>query len=87
MVLVLKLSLSALRARANRFGIIPVKSSTRLSMEQLRAILIIARNQKRHTERSAHDALLTVRTLTEAQGEITDRLSAALDAEGFVVVE
>lgn len=56
-------------------------------MEQLRAILIVTRNQERHTKRPAHDALLAIRALTEAQRQIADGLGAALDAEGLVVVE
>ena len=54
---------------------------------QLGAILIVAGNQQGNTEGTGHDALLSVRTLSEAQGEVADGLGARFDAEGLVVVE
>lgn len=56
-------------------------------MEQLRAILVEASNEESNAERTTHDSLLSVSTLTEAQGEIADSLGAALNTEGLVVVE
>lgn len=87
MVLVLQLSLCALRSRANGLGIVPVESTAGLGVKQLRAILIISSNEQSDTKGSAHDGLLSIGTLTEAQGEVTDGLGGALDAEGLVVVE
>lgn len=56
-------------------------------MEQLRAILIVPRNQESNAERSAHDGLLTLSTLTKSKGQVADGLGAALDTQGLVVVE
>lgn len=87
MVLVLQLSLRALGTRPNGFGVISIKRSTWLSMEQLRAILIIASDEQSNAKRSAHDGLLSVSTLAKSQGQIANGLGAALDPQGFVVVE
>lgn len=54
---------------------------------QTRPILIIPRNQQRHTKRPAHDALLAFGTLSKSQRQIAYRLCAALDAQRLVVVE
>ena len=56
-------------------------------MEELGTVLIVASNQKSNAERPTHDALLSISTFAEAQSEIADRLGAALNAEGLVVVE
>lgn len=56
-------------------------------MKQLRAVLVETGDEERDTKGPAHDGLLSVGTLSEAQGQIADGLSAALDAEGLVVVE
>lgn len=87
MELVLQLRLSTLRPRSYRLRIVPVECSTGLGMVQLRSILVISRNQKRHAEGSAHDTLLTVRALAEPQRQIADRLRTALDPQRLVVVE
>lgn len=54
---------------------------------QLRTILIEAGDQQGDAKGSAHDTLLALGALAEAQGEVADGLGAALDAEGLVVVE
>lgn len=87
MVLVLQLRLGTLGARANSLGIIPVKGTAGLSMEQLGAVLIVAGDEEGNAKGSAHDGLLAVSTLAESKGEVTDGLGGALDAEGLVVVE
>lgn len=56
-------------------------------MEQLGSVLVKARNEKRNAKGPAHDGLLSVSTLAEAQGEVADGLRAALDTQGLVVVE
>lgn len=56
-------------------------------MEQLRAILVVASDQQGNAERSAHDGLLTLGTLTESQGQIANGLGTALDTQVLVVVE
>lgn len=86
-VFILEFSLSAFGTRTDSLGIIAVKSTTGLSVEQLGAVLVVAGNQQSDTERSAHYRLLSIRTLTEAKGQVTDGLGAALDAQGLVVVE
>lgn len=86
-VLVLELSLGTFRARADSLGVVTVKGTTGLSVEQLRTILVEASNEQSNAERSTHDSLLSISTLTESQGEIADGLGAALNAERLVVVE
>lgn len=85
--LILQLSLRTLRSRTNSLRIVSIESSTGLGMVQLRSILIITSNQQRNTERSAHDTLLTISTLSETQRQITDRLRTALHSQRLVVVE
>lgn len=87
MVLVLKLGLGTLRARADGLGIVAVKGTARLGVEELGAVLVETSNEQGDTEGTAHDGLLAVSTLAEAQGKIADGLGAALDAEVLVVVE
>jgi hypothetical protein len=86
-VLVLELSLGTFRARADSLGVVTVKGTAGLSVEQLRTILVEASNEQSNAERSTHDSLLSVSTLTESQGEIADGLGAALNTERLVVVE
>lgn len=87
MIFVLQLSLCALAATADRLGVIAVKGARGLGVVQRRAVLVIPRDEQGDAERSAHDALLAVGALTETQGQITDGLGAALDAQLLVVVE
>jgi hypothetical protein len=55
---------------------------------QLRApIFIPSRNQERHTKRPTHDTLLSLRTLTEPQRQITNRLRTALHSKFLIVIE
>jgi len=54
---------------------------------QTRAILIVSRNQQRHTEWPTHNALLALSTLAEPQRQVAYRLRAALDSQRLVVVE
>ena len=54
---------------------------------QTRPILIITRNQQRHTERPAHNTLLALCTLTKPQRQIAYRLRAALDPQRLGIVE
>jgi len=54
---------------------------------QTRSILVIPRNQQRDTERSAHDALFSIRTLAKPQRQIAYRLRAALDPQRLCIVE
>ncbi len=56
-------------------------------MEQLGAILVVTGDEQGDTKGSAHDGLLAVGTLAEAQGQVADGLSCALDAKRLVVVE
>lgn len=86
-VFVLEFSLGAFGARADSLGVVSIECAAGLGMEQLGAVLVVTGNQKSYTERSAHDGLLSLSTLTEAQGQVTDGLGAALDAERLVVVE
>lgn len=86
-VLVLQLSLCTLTSTSDSLRIIPVESSTGLSVVQTGAILIIPRNKKGNTERPAHDALLTVGALAEPQRQVADGLGAGLDPQALVVVE
>ena len=87
MVLVLQLRLGTLGARADSFGIIPIKGTAGFGVEQLGAVLVVAGNEQGDTKGPAHDGLLAVGTLAESQGEVADGLGGALDAEGLVVVE
>lgn len=86
-VLVLQLRLCTLTAASNRLRIVPVESTSWLGMVQTGAILVVARNQQRDAKGPAHDALLAVGGLSEAQGQVADGLGAGLDAQGLVVVE
>lgn len=87
MIFVLKLGLSTLGARANGLGVVSVKGAAGFGVEQLGAILVVSGNQQGDAKRSAHDGLLSVGALAEAEGEVADGLGGALDAEGLVVVE
>lgn len=86
-IFILQLRLRPLTPTPNSLGIIPVKRPARLGMIQARPVLVIARNQQRHTKRSGHDALLSIGALAEAEGKIANGLGAGLDAEVLVVVE
>ena len=57
------------------------------SDSQLRPPLIEARNQQRDAKRPAHDTLLALGALAEAQGQVADGLRAALHPQRLVVVE
>lgn len=87
MVLILQLRLRTLTSTSNRLGVVAVERAGRLSMVQRRTILVVSRNQQRHTKRTAHDALLAVGALAEAQGQVADGLGAALDSQVLVEVE
>jgi hypothetical protein len=54
---------------------------------QARAFVVVAGDEQGDAKRPAHDALLAVGALAEAQREVTDGLGAALDGQGLVVVE
>lgn len=54
---------------------------------QTRSVLIVPRNQQRHSEWSTHDALLALGTLSKPQRQIAYRLCTALDPKGLRVVE
>lgn len=56
-------------------------------MEQLGAVLVVAGDEQGDAKRPTHDGLLAVGALAEAQGQVADGLSRALDAESLVVVE
>lgn len=86
-VLILQLSLRTLATTSNRLRIIAVESTGRLGVVQAGTVLVVPRNQQRDTKRPAHDALLAVGRLAEAQGQVADGLGAGLDAQGLVVVE
>lgn len=87
MIFILQFSLGALRARANGLGIISVKGAAGFGVKQLGPVLVVASDEQGDAKRPAHDSLLAFGALSEAQSEITDGLSGALDAEGLVVVE
>lgn len=87
MILILQLRLRALATASNSLRIIAIERSAGLSMVQTRTVLIITRNQQRHTKGARHDALLAVGALAEAQGQVADGLRAALDPQLLVVVE
>lgn len=87
MILILQLRLRALAPTPNSLRIIAIKRSTGLGMVQTGPILIIPRNQQRDAKRPAHDGLLPLGGLAEAQGQVADGLRAALDAQVLVVVE
>ena len=81
MVLVLQLGLRALGTRANSLGVVSIKRTARLSVEELGAILIDAGDQQRDAKGPGRDAVLAVGALAEAEGEIADGLGAGLNAE------
>jgi hypothetical protein len=54
---------------------------------QRRTVLIPTTNEQRHTERSGHDALLSLSSLTEPQRKIAYALCAALNRQRLGVVE
>lgn len=56
-------------------------------MKQLGTVLVKASDEERNTKGPAHDGLLSVSALSEAQGKVANGLGAALHAEGLVVVE
>lgn len=58
-----------------------------MSNIQLRPILINARHQQRHPERSTHDTLLPLRAFSEPYRQIANTLRAAFYSEGLVVME
>lgn len=87
MIFVLQFRLGTLGTRSNSFGIVLIEGTAGLSMEQLGAVLVEAGDQERDAKGPAHDGLLAVGALAEAQGEVTDGLGGALHAEGLVVVE
>lgn len=86
-ILVLQLRLGALAPAANGLGVVAVKGPRRLGVVQRRAVLVIASDQQGDAKGAAHDALLAVGRLAEAQGQVADGLGAALDAQLLVVVE
>jgi len=51
------------------------------------AILVKSGNQQCHTERSGHNTLLSLSTLTKPQGQIAYGLCTALHSQRFVVME
>lgn len=86
-ILVLQLRLRTLTPTSNCLCIVPVESTGRFGVVQTGAILIVPRNQQCDTKGPAHDALLAIGRLAEAQGQVADGLGAGLDAQGLVVVE
>lgn len=86
-VLVLQLRLRTLTTASNRLCIVPVEGTRGLGVVQTGTILIISCNQQCDAKGPAHDALLAVGRLAEAQGQVADGLGAGLDAQGLVVVE
>lgn len=87
MVFVLELGLGALGARTDSFGVVAVKGAAGLGVEELGPVLVKAGDEEGDAKGPAHDGLLALGALSEAQGKIADGLGAALDAEGLVVVE
>lgn len=87
MVLVLQLGLGALAAGADGLGVVAVEGAAGLGVVELGAVLVVAGDEEGDAEGAAHDALLAVGALAEAQGEVADGLGAALDAQVLVVVE
>ncbi len=86
-ILILQLCLGALAPAANGLGVVAVKGARGLGVVQRRAVLVVAGDQQGDAEGAAHDALLAVGRLAEAQGQVADGLGAALDAQLLVVVE
>jgi len=86
-VLVLELGLGALAAAADRLGVVAVKGARGLGVVEGRAVLVVAGDEEGDAKGAAHDALLAVGALAEAQGQVADGLGAALDAQALVVVE
>lgn len=87
MILVLQLGLGALAAAADGLCIVPVEGARRLGVVQRWPVLVVAGDQQGDAKGPAHDALLAVGRLAEAQGQVADGLGAALDAQALVVVE
>ena len=87
MVLVLQLSLGALGAGADGLGVVAVEGARGLGVVERGPVLVEAGDEQGDAEGAAHDRLLAVGALAEAQGEVADGLGAALDAQGLVVVE
>lgn len=56
-------------------------------MKQLGTVLVKASDEERNTKGPAHDGLLSVSALSEAQGKVANSLGGALHTEGLVVVE
>lgn len=86
-ILVLQLGLRTLRAGPNSLGIVPVKRTARFGVVELGPVLVVAGDEKGDAEGAAHDGLLAVGALAEAQGEVADGLGGRLDAEGLGIVE
>lgn len=86
-IFVLQLGLRTLAARPDGLGIVPVEGARGLGMVQLWPVLVDPRNQQGNAEGPAHDGLLAVGRLAEAQGQVADCLRARLDAQPLVVVE
>lgn len=87
MVLILQLRLRALTPRADSLGVVAVEGAARLGMVELGTVLVVSSDEQGDAEGAAHDALLAVGALAEAEGEVADGLGAGLDAQVLVVVE
>lgn len=86
-VFILQFCLCALASGADGLGVVAIEGTAGFGVVELGAVLVVASDQKGDTEGTAHDALLAIGALAEAQGEVADGLGAALDAQVLVVVE
>jgi hypothetical protein len=72
---------------ADRYVSLCVRNPSLLGYSQRRAVLIPTSDEQRNTERSRHDALLSLSSLTESQCKITYTLCTALDRKRLGIVE
>lgn len=86
-VLVLQFGLGTLGAGTDGFGVVAVKGTAGLGVEELGAVLVVAGDQESDAEGAGHDGLFALGALAESEGQVADGLGARLDAEGLVVVE
>lgn len=87
MVLVLQLGLGALAAASDGLGVIAVKGAAGLGVVERGPVLVVAGDEQGDAKGAAHDALLAIGALAEAQGQVANGLGAALDAQALGEVE
>lgn len=87
MIFILQLRLGTLTTAPDSLGVVPVKGTAGLSMVQARPVLVIPGDQEGDAKGPAHDRLLAVGGLAEAQGQVADGLGAAFDPQDLVEVE